>query len=1311
MPRKDEFYMISRKTLVLAAAMFTAANFSAQTITNPSFEDGTNGWTVSRMQLQTNDAMSTYKAGNTYIERWLPAPGLLGSASVKQTVTGLTNGVYRLTVAAQNISQSNENTAQVGAWIVGNGLRTSVTSRNTYTLDFFVTDGTAEIGFLCDGASGNWVGCDNFRLTYRGNTSTYISNAANTVKNRANTLLSTYGSDAEYSNLVATLTTAISDGNLTTVANAAKAVVAGERAYRLRHPSGSAPTVKTCSRHARGSIWIFGRLERSGTAAMEEGFCWSTNPDPTLADDNYSNDWLDSYGKVIWMQGLQPGTMYYVRAYSISQNYAVGYGDVIKVPTLPQGNIHWSYGNEGDTEINDRITNAASLAFDHYWSNLTQLTSFYPSLHYASGTPTADCSYGGWMRIGPNTSYQKAGTIMHEALHGVGVGTHSMWGDFIRNQYPVWDILRFWNNDETSVLSGDSQHLWPYGINGAQEDKATDQLYIGNSLLCEALGEGGLPPTDAQWLLPYYAFPQDDDTKYYIKCEDKNRGLTSHYLVENSSGNLVWQEMTASQAQSNDRAAWYLTFNASVQRYRIKNASTRRYIRYNNGFTTGSTGTDIQMKKCRVDVNVGSQVYQGYYFLDYNSRQAMEAKANGSVGPSTFNIYDDATTQRWVILAEGQEMTDFEKGATEIQLDKLRHYLNGYTAAKNVSHIEKVSGATTMLTETISTISSAISGTVTMAQVNQYISDIKSAGLSFLNNTKPADDTYYDLTFLIENPDFTEGTKGWSLNPTHNYGAVEFFQTTFDFYQILPDMPAGIYRFTADAFQRPGSNDNVYTAFSGGQDNVNAVIYINSSSQTIKNVMSGAQAASISNGEYKSAGGTYTPDNMESGSAYLARNFYNNSLQGEFASGSLQIGLRGTVSDNRYWTMADNFKLYFLGSDGEVLTLKEQLVANGFNKLTSLPADYSPYFFVLYDHVQNLALVQKNPNHQGGSKSMWYEADANPMTHKETLWTMDAFTQDNTLYQVLANATYPDVMFQTEWKAGWNYRCSDNGGDGNLGWGRTKYDYLPDGYWTIQNGVYPDAGYLGPWENIITDDAETALNKQDDAIGHFDVFSILRGDYVQRFDTGNEGATYAKPFDITYVLENPGGERRSSVGWTFVGDDWTSQNNDALIGKIGDRYLERWNVDGVGDADIYQEISGLPEGVYRFSALANVSAGGTGFYLYANNQKTASSDANVGIRTAVIAHVKDGHLRVGAKADGVTARWIAFDDVRLEYLGARLRGDVNGDGDVSIADVTALVNIILGKSEDVVSAADVNGDGGVSIADVTALVNLILGKQ
>jgi agmatine/peptidylarginine deiminase len=57
-------------------------------------------------------------------------------------------------------------------------------------------------------------------------------------------------------------------------------------------------------------------------------------------------------------------------------------------------------------------------------------------------------------------------------------------------------------------------------------------------------------------------------------------------------------------------------------------------------------------------------------------------------------------------------------------------------------------------------------------------------------------------------------------------------------------------------------------------------------------------------------------------------------------------------------------------------------------------------------------------------------------------------------------------------------------------------------------------------------------------------------------------------------------------------------------------------------------------------------------------------------------------------------------------------GDVNGDGDVNIADVTALIDYLLGSTVSPFSteAADVHSDGDINIADVTSLIDLLLTK-
>ena len=53
-------------------------------------------------------------------------------------------------------------------------------------------------------------------------------------------------------------------------------------------------------------------------------------------------------------------------------------------------------------------------------------------------------------------------------------------------------------------------------------------------------------------------------------------------------------------------------------------------------------------------------------------------------------------------------------------------------------------------------------------------------------------------------------------------------------------------------------------------------------------------------------------------------------------------------------------------------------------------------------------------------------------------------------------------------------------------------------------------------------------------------------------------------------------------------------------------------------------------------------------------------------------------------------------------------GDINGDGEVNVSDVTALINKILGSSTYSDTVCDINGDGEINVSDVTALINLIL---
>lgn len=715
--------------------------------------------------------------------------------------------------------------------------------------------------------------------------------------------------------------------------------------------TGEAPIVKTDPRFIRGCTWAFGRSTVSGKNIIEEGFCWSEQPDPKVTDHR-TTEYLNQAGKIYWLRDLKPATVYYMRAYAITKDYAVGYGDVIKVVTVPKGTIgHW-YNNGGDEETNARINYAIDTAMDYYWNNLSSIHGFGISVSYSPGTPTADCGYGGGMRVGANSSYQSVGTIMHEALHGIGVGTHGNWwsGDYRPNG--VWygdrvtNALRFWDNNTTTVLSGDDMHLWPYGCNGAHEDTHNDNLYCMMGILAQALNEDGLPGSgEIGYALPYYSFNHEDNVKYYIKNEDESRGLYNSYLVENASHQLVWQTMSTEEATADDRAAWYLSFTPDNQYYQLRNAATGYYVTYASNAIKGASHSkptsadNFHLMRGRVDVNG----HRGYYIIHPESSanpHLLVANASGKTGVGTFNIAATATTQRWLILT-ADEAQAFETMAVNHSKKELTDLTGQIRKLAEVPHTEDVEGADQSLLTALDDIDAEGAATTSTSVLATLLTQARMTGMAFLENVSATDISQpFNLTFMVENPDFKSDSKaGWttSATPGYSYGANEFFQTTFNFNQTLTGMPSGVYELRVQAFQRPGDATTVYNQYKSGTSKVNAQIYLGSASTNIKNICDDSQKRAVISSDKKVATSVYVPDNMEGGSKYFAKGLYENTLVLEQTTpnASLKFGIRCTSAPSAYWTMFDNFRLLFYGKNRTMVGIKEvenEIMRNGGNE-------------------------------------------------------------------------------------------------------------------------------------------------------------------------------------------------------------------------------------------------------------------------------------------------------------------------------------------------------------------------------------------
>ena len=95
----------------------------------------------------------------------------------------------------------------------------------------------------------------------------------------------------------------------------------------------------------------------------------------------------------------------------------------------------------------------------------------------------------------------------------------------------------------------------------------------------------------------------------------------------------------------------------------------------------------------------------------------------------------------------------------------------------------------------------------------------------------------------------------------------------------------------------------------------------------------------------------------------------------------------------------------------------------------------------------------------------------------------------------------------------------------------------------------------------------------------------------------------------------------------------------------------------------------------------------------------------------------DGHIWQGASYQGVVDEMTTWIENRLANMDSRFKlqstvaGDVNGDGEVDVADAIALLRYLAGYGDEstIPANGDFNGDGEVDVADAIALLRYLAG--
>ena len=216
-------------------------------------------------------------------------------------------------------------------------------------------------------------------------------------------------------------------------------------------------------------------------------------------------------------------------------------------------------------------------------------------------------------------------------------------------------------------------------------------------------------------------------------------------------------------------------------------------------------------------------------------------------------------------------------------------------------------------------------------------------------------------------------------------------------------------------------------------------------------------------------------------------------------------------------------------------------------------------------------------------------------------------------------------------------------------------------------------------------------------------------------------------------LVSPELQLRSTVTVVFNAKNWISSSgksdNSTISVECGDVKQS------IALTDSPQDYTVVLSGCQASNIKLTMTAGGKRFYVYNVNIYNGDLTAKAPRRQVVeegdstwrmvsgiadtcytVRALEGGIYEYMVKAiytDGTESVWSNIQHVTLTGNGDEpLQGDVNCDGVVNIADVTVLIDYLLGNvPEDFdTNAADVNGDSLINIADVTALIDLLLDK-
>jgi hypothetical protein len=160
-------------------------------------------------------------------------------------------------------------------------------------------------------------------------------------------------------------------------------------------------------------------ISENGSPVTERGLCWSTNPNPTTANDHASNgSGTGTY--TVDITGLNINTTYYVRAYAINSTgtaygdnvaFSTGCGPVTDYPYLETFNL-WANSNPSTNCTSDN-----SVSFSDCWENVSGDDADWDIIDGATASadtgPSDDANGGGkYIYLEASNCFNKTAAVL-----------------------------------------------------------------------------------------------------------------------------------------------------------------------------------------------------------------------------------------------------------------------------------------------------------------------------------------------------------------------------------------------------------------------------------------------------------------------------------------------------------------------------------------------------------------------------------------------------------------------------------------------------------------------------------------------------------------------------------------------------------------------------------------------------------------------------------------------------------------------------------------------------------------------------------